>query len=263
MTVSMRPSSRLRDYEGRTVWILGASSGIGAALARELAGRGARLVLSARRKEALVALNAELGGVHVVLPLDVTDASALRHAASALGRDLPALDSAVFMAALYSPHDKTHKDIDFVHEMLRVNLGGAFNMVHAVLPVFEAQGRGQIALCASVAGYRGLPYGQPYCAAKAALINLAESLKIELEDRRIDVKVINPGFVRTPLTDKNDFPMPMMIEAPAAAKYIARGLNSRAFEIHFPPKFTLLMKIMRALPASLYFALARFLRARV
>jgi short-subunit dehydrogenase len=244
-------------YEGEHVWIIGASSGVGEALAVELASQGARLILSARRAEQLNELNQRLGGQHQVLPLDVGDATELIDAAA----DIPKLDRVVFMAAIYSPHSETPKDIEFIHDMIRVNLGGAFNTVNAVLPLFEKQGAGQIALCGSVAGYRGLPTGQPYCATKAAIINYAESLKVELESKNIDVKLISPGFVRTPLTDKNEFPMPMMIEADEAAKALAKGMRARAFEIHFPKKFTFIMKFLRILPAPLYFMVSRKLRA--
>ena len=161
----------MKTHKGKHIWIIGASSGIGEALARELSSQGANLILSARRKDKLDALNENLGGAHQVLPADVSDAGGLLKAAKKIAH----LDSVIFMAAIYSAHDKQHKDIIFVHDMINVNLAGAFNTVHAALPFFEKQGRGQIVLCGSVAGYRGLPYGQPYCATKAAIINYAES----------------------------------------------------------------------------------------
>jgi short-subunit dehydrogenase len=240
-------------YSGKVIWIIGASTGIGRALAVELAGQGANLILSARSTDKLNALNVELGGRHAVIAVDAGDHEGLGRAAETF----PKIDSVIFMAAIYAPHSQKTKDISFIHEMLNVNIGGAFNTVNAVLPIFERQGFGQIVLCGSVAGYRGLPFGQPYCATKAAIINYAESLKIELESKNIDVKLISPGFVRTPLTDKNDFPMPMMIEAEDAAKAIVKGLQGRGFEIHFPKKFTWIMKILRALPAPVYFWVAR------
>lgn len=247
-----------KPYHGKYIWILGASSGIGEALAKELAAQGATLALSARRKEVLKALIDDLDGEgHLALPLDVSDLKALKKASTSIQKSFPHLDSAVFMAAIYSPHDGKKKDIEFIHNMINVNIGGAFNMIDVVQPVFEQQKHGQIALCASVAGYRGLPFGQPYCATKAALINLAESLKVELAPKNIDVKVINPGFVKTPLTDKNDFPMPMIIESEDAAKALASGLRSKSFEIHFPKKFTYLMKFIRMLPTPLYLAISK------
>lgn len=244
------------SHQGKHIWIIGASSGIGEALSRQLATEGAHLILTARRKDKLEALNQDLGGKHHVLPVDVGDAKAMLEASHAISR----LDSVIFMAAIYTPHTKEPKDLDFVHKALTVNLGGAFNSVLATLPIFEKQGSGQIALCGSVAGYRGLPYGQPYCATKAAVINYAESLKIELEDKNIDVKVINPGFVRTSLTDKNDFEMPMIIEPNVAAKALSKGLQSRAFEVHFPKRFTYLMKIIDILPRWIFFPVSRMMK---
>tara|TARA_B100000780_G_scaffold269848_1_gene229048 strand:+ start:2236 stop:2988 length:753 start_codon:yes stop_codon:yes gene_type:complete len=247
----------MNDFQDKTIWIIGASSGIGAALARELSHRGAHLILSARREEELKVLNRTMGGGHTVRALDIADAATTRQVADdlvAAGHDL---DGVIFLAALYSPHDGKTKDIEMIHKMLDVNLGGAFNTVHAVQPYFEKRGKGQIVLCGSVAGYRGLPTGQPYCATKAAIINLAESLHVDLGRKNIDVKVICPGFVRTPLTDKNDFKMPMMIEPEEAARAIARGLQSRAFEIHFPKGFTYIMKFVRLLPNWLYFKLIK------
>lgn len=248
-------------YQGKHIWIIGASSGIGAALTRELAAQGATLILSARRQNALEDLEQSLSGTgHLVLPLDIADHAAVTKAHDYITQTYPKLDSAIFMAALYSAHDGKQKNISFIHDMLNVNLGGAFNMIDVVRPYFEERGQGQIVLCASVAGYRGLPFGQPYCAGKAALINLAESLHIELSPKNIDVKVINPGFVKTPLTDKNNFPMPMMISAEKAAKAIAKDLLTKCFEIHFPKRFTFIMKILRALPTDLYLRLARLIK---
>lgn len=229
----------------------------------ELAAQGATLALSARRKDKLDAIIEKLEGQgHLALPANAADPASLVDVLAKISETFPHLDSAVFMAAIYGPHDGKPKPLPFIHEMIAVNLGGAFNMIDAVLPRYEQQNFGQIALCASIAGYRGLPTGQPYCATKAALINLAESLKVDLEPKNIDVKVINPGFVKTPLTDKNNFHMPMMIEASEAATAIAKGLRSKKFEIHFPKKFTLLMKLLRIMPNGLYFSIARRIRPK-
>ena len=242
--------------KNKSVWIIGASSGIGEALAIELSQQGADLILSARRQDVLESLNQKCGGYHQVIPVDAGDAQSLIGAAQKIEK----LDSVIFLAAIYSPHSDKPKPIEFVHDMINVNLGGAFNTVYAVRDKFEKQGHGHIALCASVAGYRGLPNGQPYCATKAGIINYAESLKVELEPYNIKVQVINPGFVKSPLTDKNEFPMPMIMETGAAAKALAKGLQSNRFEINFPKKFTCLMKLLRALPSWLYFKIARTMR---
>ncbi len=250
----------MKDFHDKHIWIIGCSSGIGYALAKELSAHGAHLILSSRRQDKLEDLNAVLGNKHLVCPLDVSEYESLAKVADTIKNTQPKLDGVVFLPALFSPHDGNKKDISEIHKMLNVNLGGAFNMVDVVLPIFEKQGFGQILLCGSVAGYRGLPTGQPYCAGKAAIINYAESLKLDLESQNIDVKVINPGFVRTPITDKNDFPMPVMIEADEAAKAIAKGMQSHSFEIHFPKKFTYLMKFLHILPAPIYFWVMRRVR---
>lgn len=248
------------SFKNKTIWIIGASSGIGYALAKELYARGATLILSSRRKEKLEALNQDLGGHHIVCPLDVGDYPTLQAAMETIKQSVDRVDSVLFLPAIYTPHDGSKKKIETVHDMLRVNLIGAFNVVDVIQSLYEEQGSGQIILCGSVAGYRGLPAGQPYCAAKAAIISYAESLKIELEDQNIDVKVINPGFVRTPLTDKNDFEMPMIIEPEQAAKAIAKDMQTGTFEIHFPKKFTYIMKLIHLLPAPIYFWLMRRIR---
>ena len=250
----------MKDINGKVIWIIGCSSGIGFALAKELSELGAILILSARRENKLEDLNNNLGGNHLVCPVDVESHKSIINAVNIIKEIYPNIDSAIFLPAIYLPHDGNKKDIKIIHKMLSVNIGGAFNMVDVLLPIFEKQKFGQIILCASVAGYRGLPMGQPYCASKAAIISYAESLKTELEHKNIDVKVINPGFVRTPLTDKNDFPMPMIIEPDIAAKAIIRGIKSRVFEIHFPKKFTYIMKILHILPAPLYFFIMRIIQ---
>lgn len=242
--------------KNKTVWIIGASSGIGEALAKEFHNQGAHLILSARREDELKRINNLCDDKHRVVPVDAGDADALKKAADTIEN----LDTVIFMAAIYSPHSDKPKPIEFVHDMINVNLGGAFNTVYAVREIFEKQGYGHIALCGSVAGYRGLPNGQPYCATKAAIISYTESLKIELEPHNIKVQVINPGFVKSPLTDKNNFPMPMIMETETAAKALINGLKSNCFEINFPKKFTFVMKILRLLPSWLYFKVSRTMR---
>lgn len=253
----------MKTLKGQYIWIVGASSGIGAALAKELASRGAIVALSARREDKLEALCKSLDGTgHCIAPLDVSAPGTITKAQKVILKTFPRIDSALFMAAAYKPHDGELPELGALHKMLDINLGGAFNLIDTILPQFEKQGQGQLVLCASVAGYRGLPTGQPYCATKAALISLAESMKVDFEPKNIDIKVICPGFVKTPLTDKNDFTMPMIIEADEAARAIANGLISKAFEIHFPKKFTYIMKLIHILPNRLYFALARRMIAR-
>ena len=240
----------------KNAWIIGASSGIGRALALELAGCGYRLALSARRTAELQELQQGLPGQgHLVLPLDVTDRQATRDAARAVAAHWETLHSMIFMAGIYTPMALARLDPEETEAILRVNLHGAFHAVAEVLPLLLQQGEGQIALCGSVAGYRGLPRAQPYGATKAALINLAETLRLEHGDQ-LDIRLINPGFVKSRMTDKNDFHMPARISAKEAARSIARGLERPGFEIHFPRRFTLWMKLLRLLPDALYFRIA-------
>lgn len=243
-------------YSSEVVWIIGASSGIGAALAKELAACGATLALSARRKEALASLKESLGEPHKLFALDVTDTEMVTRTAQAIRAAFGRIDRIVFLAAAYTPMKLTELDLTVTRQMIDTNLLGAFHVVEAVLPILKEQQKGQLALCGSVAGYTGLPGGQPYSATKAAIINLAESLRAELP-KTIDVKLINPGFVRSELTDKNDFSMPMIISAEQAATAIAEGLQQHAFEIHFPKKFTLWLKLLRLLPYKLLFSITK------
>lgn len=248
----------MKDIAGKNVWVIGASTGIGAALVSELARQGANVALSARRENLLQNQMVKLSkGHHLCAPLDVANIQSIKAAQSDIVKNWGQIDSVIFMAAIYSAHDGQAKDIGFIQDMIAINLGGAFNVLDGVIPYFKAQGQGQIVLCASVAGYRGLPHGQPYCATKAALLSLSESLKIELEPHNIDVKVIAPGFVQSPLTDKNDFEMPMIIPAEKAARHICKGLISRSFEIHFPKRFTYMMKFLKIAPYPVFFPLMR------
>lgn len=246
-------------FENKKIWIIGCSSGIGEALARELAAQGATLALSARREDKLTELNVELGGKHEILAFDVADFKGLKAATEKLRTKWQQIDSVIFLAATYTPGDVFELEYEKVKQVLEVNLLSAFSISELVLPWLLQQQKGQFVLCASVAGYRGLPSGQPYGATKAALINLAESIKCEMQTKcpQIDIKVINPGFVRTPLTDKNDFAMPMIIEPEQAAKAIAKGLLATKFEIRFPWLFTSIMKFLEIIPYRLYFWLVK------
>ena len=238
-------------------WIIGASSGIGEALAKELAARGEVVCVSARNSEALDILVSSLKGKgHLALQLDVTCNNTVLQAVQRLQTQFPRIDRVIFMAGQYTPMSFGSIDLEEAERIIKVNLTSSLYVVEAVLPVLVSQGGGQIALCASVAGYRGLPKSQPYGASKAGLINLAESLASDVP-KHIDVRVINPGFVESRLTNKNDFKMPMRISAEKAAKAIADGLDKRGFEIHFPKSFTLVMKLLSCLPSIIYFSLMR------
>lgn len=243
-------------YKNEVIWIIGASSGIGYALAVELSACGATLALSARRKEELEKLKERIGERHMIYPLDVADTELTIRTAKAIHAANGRIDRVIFMSAAYTPMQLEHLDMLVTRNMLEVNIMGTFNVLHAILPLLKEQKYAQIALCGSVAGYRGLSGGQPYSATKAAVMNIAESLAAECP-KQIDVKLISPGFVRTALTDKNDFSMPMIIAPEVAAKTIADGLLSKRFEIHFPKRFTLMLKFLQLLPYALAFKITR------
>lgn len=244
------------NFENENIWIIGASSGIGEATLKNLACKGANLLLSARSEDKLNSLKSSLTGTHHVYPLDVSNRQDVFEVVEAIHKQHGRIDRVIFLAAIYEPTAIDEINPDFAEKTFQVNMLGALHLTHALLPILQEQKKGQIAYCASVAAYTGLPYGQPYGASKAALTNFVESLAAEVEDY-IDIKLINPGFVKTPLTDKNDFDMPMRIEPEEAAEAIVKGLTQKGFEIHFPKKFTFMMKFLAALPYSLNLALCR------
>jgi short-subunit dehydrogenase len=247
----------------RRVWLIGASDGIGAALARRLAGEGDTLALSARNGEKMQALCAELpGSGHLVLPLDVCDPPSIIAAWQSLQEKWGpsgGIDLFIYNAGAYEPMSAKAFDLATVEAIVEVNITGAFRALAAVLPAFAARNRGHIVLVGSIAGYRGLPNAIGYGASKAAINHLAENLKLDLADTKIKVQRVAPGFVKTQLTDKNDFPMPFLISAEQAADYIAKGLQKNRFEIAFPGPMVAIFKILGLLPQRLYFALVRHL----
>lgn len=248
MTLRLNP--RIADWRARRVWVIGASSGIGAALADELLSAGAQVILSARRAEPMHMLAAERPGAQVET-LDVTDPAAWRAAWSRLEAAGALPDLVVFCAADYRPQTCLDLHADETRGLLDTNLLGVYHGLEVVLPALAGQGRGGVALIASVAGYVGLPGAAVYGPGKAALINLAEILYAELKPHGVAVYLINPGFVATPLTAKNDFSMPALLTPRQAARDIMRGLARGAFEIHFPLRFTLWLKLLRLLPYRL------------
>lgn len=243
-------------FSGKTVWIIGASEGIGAALARALAQEGATLILSARNATALEALAAGCGGAQV-LPLDLATPGAL--AAACEGITPGSLDAVICTAALYDPGLVADLDPEATARLVAVNLLGSFDIARLTPPLIRDGG--QLVLFGSVAGYLGLPGGQPYSATKAAVNNLAESLRVELAPR-VAVRLVCPGFVSTRLTDKNAFTMPAIITPEVAAQAVIRGLQTRAFELHFPKRFTLAIKLLRLLPYALSLRLTARLAVR-
>ena len=247
-----------KDWKDRRCWIIGASTGIGAALADKLAGLGARVAVSARRVEPLEEMILRYPkGKGLALPLDITDAPALEKATAALVKKWGGIDLVVFMAGEYKAMRAWELNVAVARTMVEVNIMGYFNGLTALIPQFMKQGGGTIALVSSVAGYRGLPKSLVYGPTKAAVINLAETLYLDLNPKGIGVCVINPGFVKTPMTAQNDFEMPGLIETPEAADEIVAGLEAGEFEIHFPKGFTRKLKLLQMLPYGTYFSLIR------
>ena len=227
------------------IWIIGASSGIGAALARHYA--GAELILSARPSDRLDAICAELGAR--ALPMDI----GARAEIEAACESLQGVDKIIHLAALYDPGLIAELDPSRAEDLVRVNLMGSFHLAQLAPKALRAGG--QLAFCGSVAGYIGLPRGQIYSATKAAVASLAESLQAERPD--LDIRLICPGFVETPMTAVNAFEMPMRVSAETAAAAIAKGLAGGSFEIHFPKGFTRIMKLLRALPYAISLKITR------
>ena len=252
--MSLNP--RLQEWSGRTAWIVGASTGIGRATAHALHERGAKVVVSARTAATLARFVDEHPGAQAE-PLDVTDAAALRAAAARLAAAHGRLDLVMFCAGVYTPMRATDFDLATALNHQHVNYCGALGLLDAVLPLMLAQGSGHLSLVSSVAGYRGLPKALAYGPTKAALINLAETLYLDLAPQGIGVSVVNPGFVETPLTAGNEFHMPALITPEEAARHILRGWERGEFEIHFPKRFTRALKLLRHLGYSLYFAAVR------
>jgi short-subunit dehydrogenase len=237
---------------GRVVWVVGASAGIGAALANELADRGARVAISARRRAELEKVSA---GRMTVVEADVTDRGSVDAAAEHVRRELGDIDVAVLNAGFWQQMDATAWDRDVFARHVEVNLLGMSNGIGAVLPRMVERGQGSVVGVASVAGYRGLAGAEAYGATKAAQINLLEGLRAAVRRKGVAVTTVCPGFVRTDLTEGNDFPMPFMVEPEDAARSICDGLERAQLEIVFPPAMALMMKTARLLPVRAWAAL--------
>lgn len=249
----------------RVAWITGAGRGIGAALAKKLCQQGCTVYGSSRTVEELLELQHSLAGTpgkFIPAPLDIRrpgQVSSLfeRWESEGLSPDLFVLN-----AGTHDPDGAGRFSAQRCRRLLDVNLQGTINCLDVVLRHCLSRHAGHIAVVSSVAGYRGLPKAAAYCASKAALISLCESLYVDLQGTGLRLQVINPGFVRTPLTDKNDFHMPALMEPEDAAEAIYRGLGSRRFEITFPARFVYWLKLLRILPYRLYLPLMRWVAYR-
>jgi len=242
-----------QDYCDRRVWITGASTGIGEAIAREMSQRGARVALSARSGARLAELVAELGPEKTLaVPLDVTDRDANHRAVATIREAWGGLDVALLNAGTCEYVDVQAFDATLFERTYRINLMGMVYGIEAALPELRRSKTPSLVGMSSTVAYAGLPRSEAYGSSKAAIRHLMESLRIDLYREGIHVAVICPGFVRTPLTDKNDFPMPMRVEADYAGRVIADGILRRRNEIHFPKSFSIPFKMLALLPASLW-----------
>ena len=247
----------ITSWQGKRVWLIGASTGIGRSVAQALHARGARVIVSARKQAALDDFVAQHAGSQAVA-LDVTDREAVANAAQFLQAD-EALDLVCFCAGHYKPMRADDIDLDELLRHQQVNLAGALHVVAAVVPpMLQAASSGHtphLSLVASVAGLRGLPQSLAYGPTKAALINLAETLFLDLRPKGVAVSVVNSGFVDTPLTASNEFHMPALLTPEQAADAMIKGWERGVFEMHFPRRFTTWLQLLRLLPYRWYFAL--------
>lgn len=246
----------IKEWGGKRVWIIGASTGIGAETARVLLDAGARVALSARHEQGMqtIALNRADA---LVAPLDVTDHASVIAARELIVKEWQGIDLVLVVAGGYNEMRADSFDLASANRLIDLNVRGVFNCLDAVLPILLRQGSGGLGIVASVAGYSGLPKALVYGPTKAALINLCESLYFDLRPRGIGVYLINPGFVATPLTANNDFKMPALMSASDAAAQLVSGIERGEFHIHFPKRFTNGLRLARLLPYRWYFFLIR------
>ena len=242
----------------KTIWITGASTGIGKALAIKFAENGWEVAASARREELLKELNKINKNIHPY-PLDVTKIDNCKSIAESIIKDLGKIDICVFGTGMHDPQSEKKFNLEKIRQIMEVNYFGTMNSINSVYEYFSERKNGQISIISSVAGYRGLPAAGAYCASKSALISFSESLYFDMIRKNVKVSVISPGFIKTPMTDQNDFPMPMIKSAEYAADKIYSGLlKTNRFEIHFPKTFTFIMKFIQILPNWLYFGAINF-----
>ena len=237
----------------KKIWITGASSGIGRALAIKFANEGWLVAASARRENLLHELNRENENIHP-FPLDVTNIEQCKTVFKTIIEKFKNIEISVFSTGIHDPKSEKEFNLEKIRKIMEVNYFGTMNSINSVYNYFNDKKNGQISIVSSVAGYRGLPAAGAYCASKSALTSFAESLHFEMKKKNVRVSLVSPGFIKTPMTDQNDFPMPMLKSPEFAAEQIYTGLvKKNSFEIHFPKAFTYFLKFLRILPSSIYF----------
>ena len=241
----------------KVIWITGGSSGIGKALAYKFANEGWQVALSARREELLNEISRSNNNIHS-FPLDVLNVEKCKEVFNKIVSKFKNIDIAVFSTGIHDPNSERKLNLESIRKIMETNFFGTINSVNSIYNYFKDKKSGHISIVSSVAGYRGLPMAGAYCASKSALISYAESLYFEMIRFNVRVSVVNPGFIKTPMTDQNPFPMPMIVSAEFAAEEMFKGLTkSNSFEIHFPKKFTFIMKILKIMPNWLYLKLIK------
>ena len=239
----------------KVIWITGASSGIGKSLALKFANNGWMVAASARRENLLQELHNENENIHS-FPLDVTNSEQCKTVFDNIIKKFENIEICVFGTGIHDPKSEKYFNLVKIRKIMEVNYFGTMNSINSIYDYFNTKKSGQISIISSVAGYRGLPAAGAYCASKSALTSFTESLHFEMKRINVRVSLISPGFIKTPMTDQNDFPMPMIKSPEFAADQIYNGLiKNKGFEIHFPKAFTFMMKILRILPSSWYFIL--------
>ena len=235
----------------KKIWITGASSGIGRALAEKFATEGWKVAASARRKEILEDMSKNENIFS--FPLDVTSQDQIKNSFERIIKDFGGLDLCVFSSGTYDPKLEKGINVDQNKFVMETNFFGVLHCINTVEQYFKKKKGGHISIVSSIAAYRGLPNSSGYGPSKAALTNLTESLYFDFKKNNVRVSLISPGFIKTPLTDKNEFPMPFIKSPQFAAEKIFQGLTkSTAFEIHFPKQLTLFLKFLRILPYKIY-----------
>ena len=237
----------------KTIWITGASSGIGKALAIKFAQEGWKVAISARRENLLKEISKSQNNIDY-FPLDVTDIEKCKTVFNDVKKKLGDVNISVFCTGIHDPKSEKKLNLEKVRKIMEVNFFGTVNSINAVYDYYKDKKSGQISIVSSVAGYRGLPAAGAYCASKSALSSFAESLYFDFKRDNVRISLVSPGFIKTPMTDQNDFPMPMIQSPEFAAEQMFKGLTrSKSFEIHFPKTFTSLMKVLKVIPNGLYF----------
>ena len=239
----------------KVILITGASSGIGKALSIKFAQEGWIVAASARREGLLQELTKINQNIHS-FPLDVTNPEQCKKVFEEIKKKFNNIEISIFGTGIHDPNSEKRFNLEKIREIMEVNYFGTMNSINSVYDYYNDKKGGQISIISSVAGYRGLPDAGAYCASKSALTSFTESLRFEMMRKNVRVSLVSPGFIKTPMTDQNDFPMPMIKSPEFAAEQIYIGLTKKTgFEIHFPKAFTFFLKFLRILPNSIYFKL--------